>query len=274
RAAFAKIFPGMHLAESRPTLVLALRDESTLRKWAPGYFVKGGINVVSGSVGGADWEYLLLRTDARPSNVEVTPNYNLYRSYLMLLLSDSFERRLPAWLEIGLSYVLGNTSVRDTEIQIGRPVPWEFSHFNTRARFPLSAVLDARHGSAVLKQDDQRQVFDAQSYVLVHYLLFADGGTHGSQLTRFLELWLSGRSQDQALAEVFGNLKNLEEALPGYATRSVLSFARLKTEAKVVAERPPSRVLSAAEVAGLRASVHVAMGRPDEAQAAIREARS
>src|SRR5262249_12297700 len=58
------------------------------------------------------------------------------------------------------------------------------------------------------------------------------------------------------------------------ATRSVLSFARLKTEAKVVAERPPSRVLSAAEVAGLRASVHVAMGRPDEAQAAIREARS
>jgi Flp pilus assembly protein TadD len=274
RIAFAKILPGTHLAEARPTLVLAFRDEGTMRKWAPSYFVKGGINVVSGSVGGADWEYLLLRTDARPSNVEVTPNYNVYRAYVSLLLSDSFERRLPAWLEVGLSYVLGNTSVSDKEIQVGRPVPWQFRNFNSRTRFPLRTVLDARYGSPLLKMEDQREVFDAQSYVLVHYLLFADGGAHEAQLTQFLDIWLSGRSQDQALGEVFGTLKSLEDVLPSYATRSVLGFARLKTEAKIAAERPPSHALSAAEVASLRGSLQVAMGRTDEAQAAIREARN
>jgi hypothetical protein len=129
RAAFAKVLPGMQLAQARPTFVLAFRDESTLRKWAPSYFVKGGINVASGSVGGADREYLLLRADLRPSDPEVTANYNPCRSYTSLLLSESVERRLPTWLEIGLSYVLANLSVHDKEILIGRPVPWELRYF-------------------------------------------------------------------------------------------------------------------------------------------------
>jgi len=67
--------------------------------------------VVSGSAGGADREYLLLRTDSRPSDRNVTPNYNLYRAYLGLLLSGSFERRLPLWLSNGLADVLGTRPV-------------------------------------------------------------------------------------------------------------------------------------------------------------------
>jgi TPR repeat protein len=274
RAAFAKILPGMRVGQARPTLVLAFRDESTLRKWAPGYFVKGGIKVASGSAGGPDCEYLLLRADLRPSDQNVTANYNLYRSYLSLLLDDSYERRLPPWLSIGLSYVLANTSVRDKEIAIGEPVPWEFQRFNSRSRLPLRTILDARYDSPIVKLDDQRDIFDAQSYVLVHYLLFADRGAHIPQLTHFLELWLQGQSQDQALAEVFGNLKALEDRLPAYATTSVLHYSRLQIEAKIATERLPTRVLTAAEVAGLRACLQVAMGRPDEAQAAIREART
>jgi TPR repeat protein len=274
RAAFAKILPGMRVGQARPTLVLALRDEGTLRKWAPGYFVKGGIKVASGSAGGPDWEYLLLRTDLRPSDQNVTTNYNLYRSYLSLLLGDSSERRLPPWLSIGLSYVLANTWVRDKEIAIGQPVPWEFQRFNSHGRLPLRTILDARYDSPLVKLEDQREVFDAQSYVLVHYLLFADRGVHLPQLSRFLELWLSGRSQDQALAEVFGNLKALEDAQASYASTSILAYSRLQTDAKLTTERLPTRVLSAAEVAGLRAGLQVAMGRPDEAQAAIREART
>jgi len=274
RAAFAKVLPGMHLAQARPPLVLAFRDENTLRRWAPSYFIKGGIRVASGSVGGADWDYLLLRADLRPSDQNVTANYNLYRSYLSLLLSAGFERRLPPWLSNGLSYVLANTSVHDKEILVGQPVPWQFSYFNTHARLPLRTILDARWDAPLLKLDEQRDVFDAQSYVLVHYLLFADRGTHIPQLTRFQELWLAGRSQDQALAEVFGDLKVLEGTLPSYALSALLNYARLQTEAKIAAERPTPRVLTAAEVAGLRASLHVAMGRLDEAQAAIREART
>jgi len=274
RAACAKLWPWTHLAQAKPTVILALKDESTLKRWAPGWFVKGGIDVVSGSAGGADREYLLLRTDSRPNDRDVTPNYNLYRAYLSVLLSTSFERRLPLWLSTGLSYVLGNISVRDKDVLIGRPVPWQFQYFNQHARLPLQTVLDARSGSPLVEKEDQRVVFDAQCYVLVHYLLFGDHGAHSPKLTRFQQLWLAGRSQDQALAEAFGDLAPLEEALSVYASRVILSYAQFKAEARATGDKPTTRAVPAAEVAGLQACLHVAMDRPVEGQAAIRQART
>jgi tetratricopeptide (TPR) repeat protein len=251
RAAYGRVWPWAHLAQGRPTLVLALKNEGTLRRWAPGYFeVKGGIDVVSGSAFGADRSYLLLRTDYRPANMEVTPNYNLYRAYVGVLLASSFERRLPLWLSNGLAELLGNTSVRDTEILVGRPVPWEFN------------------------KEGERELFDAQTYVLAHYLMFGDRGAHAAALNRFLQLWLAGRSHDQALVEAFGDLAALEAELPSYATSRILTYARFQTQTGVAGDRPAVRVLPPAEVAGLQAGLHVAMNRPVEAQAAIREART
>jgi Flp pilus assembly protein TadD len=93
-------------------------------------------------------------------------------------------------------------------------------------------------------------------------------------LGKFQQLWLSGRSQDQALAEAFGDLKALEGRLRSYATSQIFSFARLQTDTRIGGERPATRALPPAEVAGLQAAVHVAMTRPVEAQAAIREART
>jgi Flp pilus assembly protein TadD len=275
RAAYAKVWPWAHLAQGRPTVILALKNEATLRRWAPGYYeVKGGIDVVSGSAIGADRQYLLVRTDYRPDNAQVTPNFNLYRAYLGVLISGSFERRLPLWLSNGLAEVLGNTSVRDKEILAGQPVPWEFRRFNQGFRIPLRAILDARAESALLNKEDERAQFDAQTYVLVHYLLYGDRGAHAPALNRFLQLWLAGRAHDQALAEAFGDLAALEAELPSYATRRILSYARFEAGAAVGGEGPTVRVLAPAEVAGLQAAVHVAMNRPVEAQAAIREARS
>jgi Flp pilus assembly protein TadD len=275
RAAYAKVWPWAHLAQGRPTVVLALKNEGTLRRWAPSYYeAKGGIDVASGSAVGADRQYLLVRTDYRPDNVGVTPNFNLYRAYLTVLISGSFERRLPLWLSNGLAEVLGNTSVRDKDILVGQPVPWEFRRFNEGSRLPLRTILDARAESALLTKEDDRAQFDAQTYVLVHYLLYGDRGAHAPALNRFLQLWLAGRSQDQALVEAFGDLAALEAALPSYATRQILSFARLHADATIAGERPAARVLAPAEVAGLQATVHLAMNRPVDAQAAIREART
>jgi hypothetical protein len=275
RSAYAKLWPWAHLAQGTATIVLALKDEATLKRWAPGYFeLKGGIHVVSGSARWGDREYLLLRTDARPDDVNVTPNYNLYRGYLRLILSASLERRLPPWLSNGLAYVFANTSVRDKEILIGKPVPWELRNFTEHARLPLREILDARDDSPLILKESQRSQFDAQTYVLVHFLNFGDRGAHGPQLSRFIQLWLAGRSQDQALAEAFGDLNELQRQLSDYPTRPLLSYARLPTESSLESSRSASRIVPPAEIAGLQAAVHVAMGRPVEAQAALSQARA
>jgi TPR repeat protein len=274
RAAFGKVWPRAKLAQERPAVVLAFKNEDTFRRWAPGYYETKGVNWVCGSAQGADREYLLVRTDSRPVDASVTPNYNLYRAYLLVLLSSSVERRLPLWLSSGLSDVLANVSVRDKEILVGRAVPWELQYFAEHARLPLRTILDARSESPLVRKGDERHLFDAQSYVLVHYLLFGDHRAHSAKLGRFQQLWLAGRTQDQALDEAFGDLKAIEQALPGYVTRPILSYARFEAEAQIAGDRPAGRVVAPAEVAGLQAAIHVAMDRPVEAQAAIREART
>src|SRR5262245_43993138 len=78
RAAYAKIWAWVNEADDRPPLVVGLKDEATMKRWAPRYAeVKGGIDVASVSVHGADRDYLLLRTDARPAQQDVTPNFTL-----------------------------------------------------------------------------------------------------------------------------------------------------------------------------------------------------
>ena len=275
RAAYAKLWPWAHLAQGKSTIVLALKDDGTLKRWAPGYYeIKGGIDVVSGTAWVGDRAFLLLRVDSRPDDVNVSPNYNLYRGYLTLLLSTSLERRLPLWLSNGLAGVFANTSVRDKEILIGRPVPWELQNFTRNARLPLQQILDARDDSPLILKESQRELFDAESYVLAHFLSFGDRGVHGPQLSRFIQLWLAGRSQEQALAEAFGDLNAIQGQLPQYATKPILSYARLQTESSLESGRSAARVVLPAEIAGLQASVHVAMGRPVEAQAAIQQART
>jgi len=274
RAAYGRIWPWVLTTRIKPAVVLALKDEATLRRWAPGWYeARGAMSWASGWAEGADRLYLLQRTDANPDDPEVTPSYNLYRGYLRVLLTMAVERPFPEWLSSGLAGVLANVSVHDKQVLLGRAVPWELQQFNSHGRWPLQSVLDVGSDSPLLGKELERAQFDAQSYVLVHYLLFGDPG--GSRkLDRFERLWLKGAAQEDAFREAFGEVKALEAALPTYAGRRVLQFATYAAAVKIASERPPARILAPAEVAGLRAAVHAALNRPAEAEAAIRESRT
>lgn len=272
RAAYERMWPGVRLS-AKPTVVIALKDEGTLRRWVPGHYErKDAIELASISSSSADRNFLLLRTDSRPAHKDVTPNYTLYRAYLTLLMSRSFERRLPLWLSNGFAGVFANTLVRDTEISTGLPVPWEMREFNSIGRNPLRVILAAESGSSLVTKDGERDRFDAQCYVLVHYLLFS-GKERSQQLARFQQRWLAGSPADEALA-AFGDLQALEAELPEYAKRPILSYAKFALDAAIASERPPARPLPPVELLSLQASVHVAMNRPAEARTALAEARA
>jgi TPR repeat protein len=276
RAAFASLWPWATLAKGRPTVVVAAKDENTMKRWLPAYWeTKGVIRPASYSAWGMDRQYLLLRLDTgSTSTPEVTEYFTLYRGYVSTLLSTSLERPLPSWLHVGLSEVYGNTSVRDKEVHVGRIVPWYLREFRNNARRPLAEILAAKRGSNLLLKDDERTRFDAQCWTLVHYLTFGDQSAHAKSLDRFIHLWLAGRTQEAAWAEAFGEVRAVEERLLVYATKAVFQYGRLRADVNLERERLPVRPVSPAESAALRASVLVATGRTTEAQGAIQEARA
>lgn len=276
RAAFAKLWPWAKLASGRATVVIAARDEATLKRWLPRYWeVKGGVRPVSTGAFGADRQYLLLRLDTTPTDSrEVTQYFTLYRAYVSALIASNLERPLPVWLSIGLAEVYGNTSVAGKEIHVGQVVPWYLREFREHSRRPLGEILAAGRDASLVQKDDDRRTFDAQCWALVHYLTFGDEGARGKELNHFIQLLLAGRSPDVAWAEVFGDVRAVESKLLTYASKPLFPYGRLLVDVNIERERLPARTLSPAESAALQASVHVAMGRPEEAQAAIQEART
>jgi TPR repeat protein len=274
RTAYARIWAWVPDADNQRGLVVALKDELTMKRWAPGYYeVKGGIDLAAVTVHGADRDYLLLRTDTRPADQDVTPNMTLYRTYLASLFAHAFERPLPLWLSNGMSEVFGNITVHDKEILAGRPVPWHLRKFTQDSRPSLRAVLDAKPGSALVTQDSERAAFDAYCWTLVHYLFFGERGANQAKIGRFTELWAAGKPQDQALAEAFGDVALIDKQLPAYATSKILSFAQFPAEIAIEREKLPARSVPPAELAGVLAAVHVGMDRSADAKAAIDESR-
>jgi TPR repeat protein len=274
RAALQKLWPWAKLTTDKPVLVLAARDEATLRLLVPEYWEKGREPIVSLASEGRDRHYLALRTDTRMADdVRMTPYFNLYRGYLHIVLSSSFERPLPLWLTRGIAELFGNLRVREKDVFVGRMIPWHVDRLREVQLVPLDALLRADRTSPYYQEGDKRRLFDAESWAFLHYLLFADEGKHAAGLNRYFTLLAQGTKEEAARREAFPDLPALEKGLGSYVRNIGVRFSRIDVDVNVARAQFPSRGLSAAEAAALRAAFHVATRRPNEARVAIQEAK-
>jgi len=275
RAALQKLWPWAKLAADKPVLVLAARDEATLKALAPEYWEKGREPIVSVTAEGRDRHYLAMRADTKVTDdVRVTPYFNLYRAYLHIVLDSSFEHPLPLWLNRGMAELFGNLRVREKDVFLGRMVPWHVERLREAQLLPLETLLGADRASPYFPLGDKRRRFDAQSWALLHYFMFAEEGKRVSQLDRYVALLSRGTREDVARREAFPDLAGLQRALASYLRLTGIQYARIDVDVSIGREGFPSRPLPPAESAAVRAAFHVAMGRPNEARAAIQEAKA
>jgi tetratricopeptide (TPR) repeat protein len=274
RSAVSVLWPWARVEVGKPMLVLAPRDEQSMKALVPQYWeVKGGVRPVSVWAGGADQNYLVIRADVRGDDkVDLNPHTSAYFSYVNLILGSSFDRPLPMWLSRGLAGVLSNTLVRENAISLGLPIPWHLEELG-RQRMPMRELVMMTSTSPRIKGNGGLYAFDAQSWAFVHYLMFADAGAHRPRLNRIITLLGDGKSADAAFEEAFGRPEGLEAPFNNYISRNVFSYARAEIDAGVKRERFAARKLTPADAAGGLAVFHVAMGRTADARALIDQAR-
>lgn len=273
RAALQRLWPWAKFSAGKPVFVLAAKDEATLKALAPHYWEKGENKIVSVSVEGRDRHYLALQIDSSPSNdVRVNPYFNAYRAYVHIVLAASFDRPLPPWLSTGMSELLGNLRVRDSDVFLGRLVPWHIELLRQREGLPLAALIAMDRGSPFLK--DSRQLFDAESWGFLHYLMFGDEGRHAARLDHYATLLAQGAKPEVALRETFPDLLALEKGFNSYIHLAALQYRRIDIDVSLEREKFPTRAASAAESNAVRAAFHVAMRRPAEAAVLLAEAKA
>jgi hypothetical protein len=275
RAQIAVLWPWAKLDLNKPLVVFALKDEPALRALAPAYWERknGGTGIASVWVSGYDRTFLALRTDVeQDAKRHVNPYATSYFTYFSLVLHQSVQRRLPPWLARGLSGVMSNTVIDDKNVLFGPPAPWYLRELHEGRHIPVADLVAAGDTSPLLR-GDTLELFDAEAWSLVHYLMFADGGAHEEALAKYLNAILAGAAPGAAFTDTIGRPGDIQTPLRAYVDRSVFAYKALQVDATVKRESFAVAPLSAAESAARRAVFHVAMQRPVEARALIDEAR-
>jgi tetratricopeptide (TPR) repeat protein len=274
RAALARLWPWAKVDSGLPFVIFAAHDEASLKTLGPQYWEGKRLRPGSFWVTGRDCMFVALRTDVRePDEAGSNPYQTAYWSYAHAVFTRSFPRVLPFWYSRGVAEVMSNTVVREKELHVGRVIQDNLKLMQSQGSIPLEEFLAADRRSHWLTQPDDAQIFDAQAWALVHYLMFGDEGRNSARVTRFNTLLYDGATQEAALKEAFGDMTPYYVETRRYVMRQVFSFSRVPVSLDTPSEGYTARPLSPGEAAVRRGELLAAMGRPVEARALAEEAR-
>ncbi len=276
RAALHIVWPWVRPDLDRPVLVLAARDEASLKSLAPQYWEdkKGGVRPASVFVTGLDRYYVLLRTDVNPQGTDgINPYQSAYWSYAGIVLETGFTKNMPLWFFRGLADVMSNTIVRDTSIQLGRPIPWYLQRLQSGGRLLVRDLIKVDSNSQWASTESRLPTLDAQCWALMHFLMFGDQAVHRTQLDQFVRGLDEGKSPTAAFESAFGGVDAIERALVTYVSRPIWQYERIDVDLEVKREAFATRVLTPAEFTATRAAVFATMRRLADGHAAIADAR-
>lgn len=278
RGAIEKGWPWARVRLNRPVVVIAVKDEASMKALAPQYWEKSNsIRPSSVFVSGPDRHYIALRADVQAEDKDgINPYNSAYWSYSALTLESSFSHGLPLWLTLGLSAVLSNTIVRETEIQFGRPLPWHLQEVQGVGTFlRLADLVAVTRESPEYTQEFRRSRYEAQCWGLMHYLLFGmeDERARSVGVTQLTKALLEGTPSTTALEQAFGSLDALDSAYRNHLKQKIFKYSRLQVDTAVISKGFPIRTLPPAESAAVRAGFMASMGRQDDARREIADAQ-
>jgi hypothetical protein len=273
RALLKKVWPWARLDTARPLVVLAVRDESGLRKLLPAYWEKkNGAHPAGMFVAASDRHWVALRTDVARRRAEDdtwdNPYHLVFHEYVHLVLARNFEH-LPAWLHEGLAEFWGSTTIDGERVYEGRYIGYHVATLRNATLLPIERLLAAGHDQ--FSDGDRATILYAQSWALVHYLILGAERRQG-QINRYAELLRAGKPDPEARQEAFGDPAALGRELDSYVRRIAFRSLRLTVPLEAATGPVATRAVSAAESLGLRAGFHVATGRAAEAVALAQSA--
>jgi TonB family protein len=271
RYAIEKGLPWARVRLNRPVLILAVKNEASMKDMAPAYWEKGDIHPGSVLSSLGDRHYILLRTDVEAEDREgVNPYRQAYWSYSALTIDSSFRRPLPLWFSRGLAAVLSNSIVRDSEIQFGRAIPGYVKVLQQQPRLRLEELLAVNPKSEYFTTEPTRTRFDAQCWLLMHYMLFGDTEQgNWSRINTLSKELTEGKSSPEAIKDAYGAVEKLDNESLRYLKQGLLKYVRMRVDGAVPAEKYAIRNLTAVEADAGRAGFHVSMGRLVDARAIL-----
>lgn len=154
---------------------------------------------------------------------------------------SGFKEPGPAWFQAGLASAFETFSVAYDTIQVGKALEGEVQFLREHQLMPLPQLFGIEFGDLNGRSDTRQRLFQAQSWALVHYLIFgretmAGGKTRSPMLADFMEAMQRGEAAEPAFKRVFGtDYDGMIRRLDNYVTSGRYAVVTIKFDPLAVA---------------------------------------
>jgi hypothetical protein len=242
RAVFGVGFPKMRLDTGAILTILAPSNEYSLHDLAPAYWKKEASKV--GGIFQDGWErkYAIVRLDQNRPGPQFTA---VYHEYTHTLLHANFQW-LPIWLDEGLAEFFGNSRFEGSKTYVGAPsVHVQLLRQKTLIR--LDELISENPWVKFHNDQDGRDLFYAESWALVHYLMMSPEMGSGEKLNQFYKALLNREPRQKAFQDAFGNFDVVEKGLRDYVGKFLFSSYVVENPPQINEKEFTSRTMSVAE---------------------------
>jgi tetratricopeptide (TPR) repeat protein len=268
RALFHAAFANLRVDPAQPVLILAAKNENTMKMLLPeDWEVKGHVHPAGLYQQGEDKHYVILRVDSEGAN----PFHALYHEYTHALLHLNFTG-LPLWLDEGLAEFYGNSQLGEKESRIGTIDNTHLYILGQNKLLPIETLLNVERSSPHYNEANRASVFYAESWALVHYLMMDEEAKKRQLLKNFLTTWDKSGSQIEAAQQAFSDLKRFGEVIEGYSRQTRFLVGVIKNGQPAADKTYTVRTLQAAEVLALRADCAAHRNQLEQAQPLLEQA--
>lgn len=179
-------------------------------------------------------------------------------SAVELITRNSFEA-VPLWVEVGLGQVFRTAELTTdgTTLSVGTPVAAHYTLLRSRS-MPVRTMLGASRESKTWTDPVMRQLFTAQAWVHMHWLLCQEKNGR-EQLTEFLRSVARNDAPDVALRAFADDIDTRDHRIRDYIGRGV--FGRWRIESPTTgANAASARTLSAMQTAAWKLEIALDRG--------------
>jgi tetratricopeptide (TPR) repeat protein len=173
---------------------------------------------------------------------------------------------LPLWLCEGLAETFSTFKINGTISRYGDPLPRHIARLNREKMLPLKELLNIQQGSLLYNEGERTNIFYAESWAFVHYLLLGRKAAERSKFNDLINALRPGSDPDAVFIKVFGvDCAAMDRRLAQYLRGGEYISRELKFDPKEVAQAFTVRPATQTEVDLTLSCLMSAVGRPEEA---------
>lgn len=242
RAVVAAAFPKSRLETGAILTVLAPSDEVSLKSLAPEYWKNDAGRIAARFQNGRERQYQVVVLNQR---TYVRKDSIVYYDYVQSFLKANFQW-LPIWLQEGLSYFYGSTRIEGDKAYVGAPLE-RISILRQAQLIKLSEFTTVNPW--IKYHDDPRHVavYVAESWALVHYLMFSPEMGEGAKLSRYYAAIITREPEAKAFQDIFGDFDQVEAKLRSYIAQYMFKSYVVDVTLRIDDKDYPVRTMSVAE---------------------------